>query len=737
MLTTGLNRSQHAEDSGLTLPVSDLGTGRAGFLLIASGLCFLSLLVFFREFLDSGFNLISGNVGDNRLLIAILEHWRAVCHGKAFFTSPNFYWPEHGVLGYSDSLFLFSPVYIIVRAAGLDSYIAFELTLILLKAVGFFSMLWLLRSFLRISRSIALVGSVLFTLSNLYFIPISVGHAQLVAVVFVPVLACFACAAWQANSRGQKNLARISATLFGLLLALVLFTSFYIGWFAIFAAAIAMSIVLVAQTLQARSSAPVRQRVHELITRGPILAISLFAFSIGIIPFALTYLPALKQMGGRSFSETLDHSAHPVDLLNVGRGNWIWGRSLDALTKQLTHDAIAPGERQTGWPPLTMALVTVGGLLGFDWRRTRNALDAVQRKRRFLAAVLSLSFIVCWSLSLDVGNQSLWWFIFKFVPGGSAIRVPARFNLVLNVFVVIIACLVLSELQKRGRAWRIGFGLMALFLVAEQINTASTHEISRLTEKAILGRVSAPPSSCASFFLAYPATPDRPFYANQIDAMLLARVDNIPTLNGYSGWTPPGWNFLTFGPGYFQNVRIWALDKHVTAGLCGLDLRTGSWKPTSFAVIPYSPGSMMDFRTGGNAPLYEREGWGEPEAGGSWTLGDRSVLTFNLPMRPQTDLVLTFRAHAFTPSQRPNFEETLRLNDSEVADWPITYSQPIIEKRLRLPQALFRSRLVRIEFLNHDPRSPAEFGLSIDGRKLGLAIESLKLEPVNSQADSK
>jgi hypothetical protein len=50
-------------------------------------------------------------------------------------------------------------------------YLAFEVAVILLKTIGFFSMLWLLRDFLEVSRTVAIVGSVLFTLSNLYFIP--------------------------------------------------------------------------------------------------------------------------------------------------------------------------------------------------------------------------------------------------------------------------------------------------------------------------------------------------------------------------------------------------------------------------------------------------------------------------------------------------------------------------------------------------------------------------------------
>ena len=156
---------------------SDLDRSRNHFFWLAGLACIAAVIIFFRQFLSSGFNLIAGDIGDTSFIIAILEHWRAVFHGRADFGSPAFFWPERGVLGYSESLFLLSIPYIAGRAVGMDIYLAFELTLFVFKGIGFFSMLWLLRSFVGVSNSIALLGAALFTLSNLYYL--SVGHAQL------------------------------------------------------------------------------------------------------------------------------------------------------------------------------------------------------------------------------------------------------------------------------------------------------------------------------------------------------------------------------------------------------------------------------------------------------------------------------------------------------------------------------------------------------------------------------
>ena len=178
---------------------------------------------------------------------------------------------------------------------------------------------------------------------------------------------------------------------------------------------------------------------------------------------------------------------------------------------------------------------------------------------------------------------------------------------------------------------------------------------------------------------------------------------------------------------YQQNVRGWAFTKNVTAGLCTIDLRDGSWRTADVTVAPYFLGSTIDFHKGGNASLYELEGWAGAEDGGTWTVGAFSTLLLNLPAPPSSDLTLTFRAHAFVPPQRPTFHEQLLVNNSEVLAWSVTDQQSQIEKKVHVSRSVVDSRLVRIEFRNRDPRSPAELGISIDGRRLSLALEKIEV----------
>jgi len=89
----------------------------------------------------SGFDSIAGTRDDCLLFIALVEHWYYVFLGNVpDFTSPNFFAPVRGVLGYSDALFLLSVPYAILRAFGLDRFLSFEFVLIGTRALGFAAM---------------------------------------------------------------------------------------------------------------------------------------------------------------------------------------------------------------------------------------------------------------------------------------------------------------------------------------------------------------------------------------------------------------------------------------------------------------------------------------------------------------------------------------------------------------------------------------------------------------------
>ena len=72
------------------------------------------------------------------------------------------------------------------------------------------------------------------------------------------------------------------------------------------------------------------------------------------------------------------------------------------------------------------------------------------------------------------------------------------------------------------------------------------------------------------------------YYEYQIDAMLVSQRLSLPTINGYSGYFPPGWGLLEpWLPTYAAAVSEWSEEHGLTSGVCSLDLTTMQWHAAS------------------------------------------------------------------------------------------------------------------------------------------------------------
>ncbi|MBV8820545.1 MAG: hypothetical protein JO022_19450, partial [Acidobacteriaceae bacterium] len=165
----------------------------------------------------------------------------------------------------------------------------------------------------------------------------------------------------------------------------------------------------------------------------------------------------------------------------------------------------------------------------------------------------------------------------------------------------------------------------------------------------------------------------------------------------------------------------------------GFALHTVGLIPLASEGLPvYRLGSSIDFRSGGNAWFYLGGGWGSLEPDATWTIGSRSTLEFQLDRAPATDLLMDVETHAFISAHRPAFDVSALVNDRHLAEWRITRPDTV-RRQFVIPQRMLTSSAVRITFINHDPRSPAEVGDLKDNRKLGLAIHTIRLEEASGR----
>ena len=553
---------------------------------LAYSLCGLAgTLWFFRFVVISGFDEIPGTIGDTRFLIYICEHWHKVFLGTASWLSPPFFYPIKGVLGYSDALFLYSLPFSFFRYLGLDLFTSFQLTVVLLPLVGYVGTVWLLRSTFQLSRGAAILGGMLFAFSSP--LATSLAHAQLQSVVFVPYLVLLLCR-WLRNLGESKG--RLSGLAFSALFPLLAYTSFYIAWyFATFAFLVASLAVLWL----------VLTRQHETLSSWLRLASQNWLSIAGnvvvclicSIPFLMTYLPVLKLFQGRPFQEVLPMLPMPVDLINVGFDNAVWGHALRWAVPGLQSRPLF-WELDKGVSPIVLVVFLGSGLLAWSqYRASRRLASSSEREGSFTTRIVVLcSIAVClvWLMMLRWGVVSPWWLVYKCIPGGSAVRSVYRFNIFLMLPVSLVVAYGTDQmthvLGSSGISVRkLLLSLLVLAMLAEQCNTFHRDILRKQSERTILQQVPAPPANCTAMVIMAQTTPYPGWWAPvQISSTLISQRFNIPTLNGLSGWIPKGWSLDNpSDPTYGDRAVSWAKEHNVLDGLCAYQMETRTWEPLS------------------------------------------------------------------------------------------------------------------------------------------------------------
>ena len=527
-------------------------------------------LIFFRRAFFTGFDKIFGNVGDSRLLVLLHEHWIDVLQGSTSWTSPIYFFPQKGVLGYSDTCLSNAVFYIPLRLAGLDMYAAFQWTLILLSLVGFLGVYRLTTYVVGTPRYVAVLLALTFAFSNNLYL--KAGHSQMFAIYWIP-LVLLALARSVVSTQLIRKFAWGGAA--GMLFGLVVYSNFYVGWFAAFAALL-VAIIFLALQLRAYGF----QQTWKLVRSSLPSAVScLVGFLPAMIPFAITYLPVLKLNGGHSYEEAMSYAPGPGDLINVGSGNIIWGATLNRIFSG-SHSRLNNIELSLAITPMLTAVVLLCGLMvGLGLRTKRST-------RAHLAISLVACVVMLAVTPVKFGFGSLWTIPWHVVPGAVAIRAINRGQIIGSLVATIAIALSASILRKsqlslsQRRTWKTLGVAVLLLTVVEQYNVTDSSPLDRSDEMQLIVSTPDPPASCRSFFIVDPA--GLPTYQSNLDAMIIAQSKHLPTINGYSGQLPAGWALDPSTPQYLDGVRAW-INVHGLTNVCSYDRVSKTWEPITFS----------------------------------------------------------------------------------------------------------------------------------------------------------
>ncbi|MGH6614810.1 hypothetical protein [Sphingomonas sp.] len=545
----------------------------------------LAMLLFFRGPILSGFDLGYGDRGDGLIEISLLEHWRNVLTGASHWATTGYFYPYAGTLGYNDGYFLYGLVYSFWRLFA-DPFLADTLNIATFKTIGFFAAYRLVSHSLgwghRSGLFVALIVTIASGMVN------QAGHAQLHIIALLPVAMMLIIAIVRAERAGQKARARIGAVALAALLAAWLMTAYYTAWFTIlFSALYGLFYIILTMPLRPRAFAKaVRPHIATIAT-------GIGSFAVFIVPFLVTYLPKKWETGGHHYFDHVYNQVNPIDLINVGRDNYVWGwifRLFRALIPDTgAAESMIDGEHITGFPVLLFILILIAA-----WRIIVRGSTAPGQPVSPALRALALALIVSWLLTLKLFGHSLWYLVFRLAPGASGIRVVLRYQLFL-----VLPALLLVVAAHRARAYRLlrtrsmlMGGLLAL-LVGEQLTGASAALLSRSVQRRALWAIPAPPPQCRAFYVVAARKFEPMFghealnslYPHNVDAMFLAERWNVPTINGFSTFNPPDWAFANpLAPDYESRVATYA-QRHRLQGLCRLDMR----KAKPWTMMPETP----------------------------------------------------------------------------------------------------------------------------------------------------
>ncbi len=502
-------------------------------------------------------NMQIGGGADPRLIHTICEHWLQVFRGQAVIASPHYFYPQLGTLGYTDAMLGQGALYALARGSGMEMFNAYNFMLVSMDTLNVLATLALLHYGLRLRLPGAAFGAALFAVNSPKLAQI--GHAQLL-LVFPLALALWAVVDLAKRPKfGWQTLALGAA--FGACVSLQVWSSFYNAWFFCFWLMLAGLLTLVHR--ETRATVLTTLRHHW-----PAVLVAVWVLYQCLMPFARIYQPVAEQLGWRTYAEVMEMLPQPLSYFSMGETSIVWGW-LPHVFPQFTQLPM-PWEHYMG-VGIVPWLAVIAVLLAAVRSVQRHQATAMER---WLLLVIASSLLLL-LVPIRLGDFSLWRGLYDYFPGGKAIRSVTRVILVAMLPIAIVAATLLDRLLAQAarsqhlRLWTGVLFAVVVFATVEQGRHLPGHIPTE--ERARVAEIAAQidPQRCTSFFVRTSTTGPETEIDLQTMAMLAAMQTGVPTLNGYSGKYPYGWDMERIrDPGYLDRVREWRMRNGLRATPC-------------------------------------------------------------------------------------------------------------------------------------------------------------------------
>lgn len=534
----------------------------------------LTVAILFRHQLSNHFGLLIGNRFDGLIETSLLEHWFNALKGYSRWNIVNYFYPYTDTLGYNDGFLLFGVIYSAFRCVNIDPFLSSELVNVTVRMAGFLACYLLGLRLMERRRWPAIMGAVLFTLAN--NANLQSAHAQIFAVCFSPVLALllwqFATTAFQSGPSWKVVLWGSAS---GIFYGAWMLTSFYLAWFLSF-----YLLILAISFICAWIAIKPGKSLRPPVVQWRAMLIAAAATIISLIPFLLVYLPKIKETGMHPFSEALYYTPSPGDLLNLGTKNIVFGSLSDRLNA-FFYPGGHGGELIIGFPPLLL-LMAIAATISI-WRTKSWEYSILWR-------LITIALMVSLVAMFKVGDKTLWHLVWEIVPGARGLRVVARNAIFLGLPIALLCAAYLGRVAVRFPALAL---LLSAGLIAEELSNPDIALLDRSDQLQFVDTVKSPPTRCRAFFTVEQRKSDRAhptfsivdnLYPQNVDAMFIAEIRHLRTINGFATFNPADWNFAS-NPAetYYQRVKDYSTKHNILDGLCSFNLATAAWSEKPFS----------------------------------------------------------------------------------------------------------------------------------------------------------
>ena len=510
-------------------------------LLLAAIMFLVGICLFFRV------DKIPGELGDTRFNMYVLEHgYRWLVRQDNSFWSAPFFYPAPDVITYSVNhlgSFLF---YSVFRIFGASRETAFQLWAVVIFASNYF-VTWLVLRKQNCHPIGAIAAAYLFS----FGLPMAtqIGHIQLAPRAMVPV-AFWAALRFLDTGTGKHLHVLLAAC------AYQIYLDIYTGYFLLLSLIPFVLVLLAIRKQWFAIASFLRTSPRRVVFRRLLeYLLSSTAFVLLLLPLAIPYYHTQQLIGQRNWVETSSMLPRWQSYL-YGPNSLVWGKiALFGATLPMPNEhMLFPGIL----PYLAVAV--------FAYLCCRRRVDRPHSDHG-LAMIGVLLVLV--AVTLFWSGFSLYYFVWKFVPGAGGIRAVSRIILVLlypaaAIFGLAITHVLNQRLRTEGhwKTWALSLGILAL-LVADQ--AAAVLSLSKRESKRRIARMEAQMLhargnwSDRKVFWVNQKNAD-PFWANQIDVMLAGQALGGNVVNGYSGLVPKGYpvGMALLNGDCCNDLRVWA-----------------------------------------------------------------------------------------------------------------------------------------------------------------------------------